>query len=279
MSTSSGQSRLCSNPECPNIDDLEVQKNCMRCSRCRKAFYCSKVCQSIHWTVHKQACKSPTESSTPKEGPFVLLLSLSNPDLLASTNEHLISALRSKVSVIQALNAQKALQYLADTNLKGVFVADEGIIKRKNSEVFSSLIGWVNAGGVAVLGALCPSFLSGPEFDRFFNKWGLPWKRGDYHRTTFVLNPLIHQFSSHSANLPTSYSMKAVHLKGVEAEDVLYTPSADSRVESHVFAPEPVDLSHVPAAYTRIGDGFLGYIGDVNAEEESTSVILAMLRL
>jgi len=272
-------SHLCCNPECPNIDDLEKQKNCMRCSRCRKALYCSKVCQSVHWKVHKQACKSPTESGTSTEGPFVLLLSLSNPDLLANTNKHFISALRSKVRIIQALNARKALQCLADTNLKGVYVADEGINESKNSEVFSSLIGWVNTGGIAVVGSLFPTLTNGTEFNRFFETWGLPWKMGDYLRTTFVLNRSIAQLSSHSANLTSPYSIKAVHLKGVEAEDVLYAPTEDSRVESHVFPPSAVDLSNVPAAYTRIGDGFLGYVGDVNAEEESTSVILAMLRL
>ena len=73
--------------------------------------------------------------------------------------------------------------------------------------------------------------------------------------------------------------MKAVHLEGVKAEDVGYKPTDGSRVESHVFQPFPVDLSNAPVAYTRIGDGFLGYIGDVNAEKESTGVILAMLRL
>jgi hypothetical protein len=207
------------------------------------------------------------------------LLSLSDPDLLASTNEHFISTLRSKVRVIQALNAQKALQYLADANLNGVFVADEGIIRRKDSEVFSSLIGWVNAGGIAAVGSLFPSFTSRTEFHQFFKKWGLPWKMGDYHRTNFVLNPSIHQLSGRSANLPTSYSMKAVHLEGVKAEDVLYAPTEDSRVQSFVFPPSKVDLSGVPVAYTRIGGGFLGYVGDVNAEKESTSVILAMLRI
>jgi len=111
---------------------------------------------------------------------------------------------------------------------------------------------------------------------------------GEYCRTTFVLNPSIRRLSSHSANLDTSYSMKAVHLKGVKAKDVLYASpteeeeeDSESDVESRVspLVPPTVNLSNVPAAYTRIGDGFLGYIGDVNAEEGSTSVILAMLRL
>jgi hypothetical protein len=207
------------------------------------------------------------------------LLSLSSPELLASINEHFLSTLRSKIRVIQALKARKALQCLADTNLKAVYVADEGINKSKNSGVLSCLIEWVNAGGIAVVGSLFPTLANRPEFERFFKKWGVPWKMGDYLRTTFVLNPSTHQLSSHSANLTTPYCIKAVQLKGVDAKDVLYAPTEDSRLQSHVFAPSPVDLSNVPVAYTRIGDGFLGYIGDVNAEEESTSVILAMLRL
>jgi hypothetical protein len=215
------------------------------------------------------------------KGPFVLLLSLSNPDLLARTNEHVISALRSKARLVHVSNVRKALQYLADTDLKGVFVADEGIAETKNAEVLYSLIDWVNAGGIAVIGALFASFISWTEFGRFFNKWGLPWTRGDYTRMTFVLNPSIHQLSSHSANLAMSYSMKALHLTGVEAEDILYVPVEDEGSDPDSdWDVEPVfPPSNVPVAYTRIGHGFLGYVGDVNGEEESTSVVLAMLRL
>ena len=243
--------------------------------------------QTVHWAVHKQACKSPTESGTSTEGPFVLLLSLSDPDMLARICGHFISALRSKVRIIQALNAREALQHLADTNLKGVVVADEGIVEGENSVVLSSLIEWVNAGGIAVVGCLFSNFISYLEFGPFFKKWGLPWTLGKYCRETFVLNPLIRQSSSHSADITTTYSMKAVHLKGVKADDVLYVLAKDEdedddedwSVQSNVFPRFAVDLSNVPVAYTQVGDGFLGYVGDVNAEKESTGVILAMLRL
>jgi hypothetical protein len=216
--------------------------------------------------------------------------------MLATINKHFIPALRSKVRIIQALNDQMALQYLTDTNLKGVFVGDEGIIKSENSKVLSSLIRWVNDGGIAVTGSVFASFISWDNLDRFFEKWGLPWKMGSYLGTTFVLNSSIHQLSSQSASLMASYSMKAVHIKGVEAEDVLYAPTIDEDTDEddidevsplprgpsrpYVFPPStPVDLLNVPIAYTRVGNGFLGYVGDVNAEEGSTSVILAMLRL
>ena len=202
--------------------------------------------------------------------------------MLADTGKRVISALRSKVRVIQASNVRKALRYLADTNLKGVFVADEGIVEKENAEVLYALIEWVNAGGIAVIGGLFASFISFTEFDGFFNKWGLPWTMGDYTRMSLVLNPSIHQLSSHSANLATSFSMKALHLRGVKAEDIIYVPEededsdpdSDSDVQFRDFPPQNVSV-----AYTRVGDGFLGYVGDVNSAEGSTSAILAMLKL
>ncbi len=56
----------------------------------------------------------------PLETMFALVISLSKPDELVSRNEHFISALRSKIRTVRALNAQKALQYLAEENLECV---------------------------------------------------------------------------------------------------------------------------------------------------------------
>mmetsp|Transcript_5112 Transcript_5112/g.7909 ORF Transcript_5112/g.7909 Transcript_5112/m.7909 type:complete len:175 (-) Transcript_5112:62-586(-) len=44
------------------------------CSSCKKAVYCSKECQRIHWRLHKPNCKSTSEdtnatSSQGSEGP------------------------------------------------------------------------------------------------------------------------------------------------------------------------------------------------------------------
>lgn len=117
------------------------------------------------------------------------------------------------------------------------------------------------------------------EFESFFEKWGLGWKMGDYHRTTFVLNPNPSSLRP-STPLPASYSMKAVHLKSINSTDAIYVPTPHSRVQSLVFAPTKVtNLEEAPVVYTKIGSGYLGYVGDVNAEEETTSVVLGMLRL
>ena len=93
------------------------------------------------------------------------MLSLKSPDTLAIANEHFLLTFRSKIYIVQALNVRKALGYLADENLAWDFVTDEGINEDKNSEDLSSLIRWVNAGGIAVIGCLFPHITSRREFD------------------------------------------------------------------------------------------------------------------
>ena len=46
------------------------------------------------------------------------------------------------------------------------------------------------------------------------------------------------------------------------------------------FGPGPIeDKAEAPVVFSKVGEGFLGYTGDVNAEEETTVVVLAMLGL
>lgn len=53
-----------------------------------------------------------------------------------------------------------------------------------------------------------------------------------------------------------------------------------SRTESLVLPPERVqDLQQTPIALTNMGRGKLGYVGDVNGEEGTDAVVLAMCGL
>jgi len=48
--------RLCDNPDCVEV---EGDKKFKCCSRCKKARYCSKTCQTFHWRAeHKKECKA-----------------------------------------------------------------------------------------------------------------------------------------------------------------------------------------------------------------------------
>jgi hypothetical protein len=78
--------------------------------------------------------------------------------------------------------------------------------------------------------------------------------------------------------LPASYSQKAVFLKDVSKADSLYTPTAESRTQSHVFPSQPVELGQTPVALSKFKHGWVGYIGDVNNEEGSQKVVMEICR-
>lgn len=119
--------------------------------------------------------------------------------------------------------------------------------------------------------------ISPPDFNSFFQlHWDLQWKFGAYNRSTFVPNPRRHT-KLRNARIPESYSIKAVHIKDAAVEEMVYITNEDSRIESMVFAAESAHRpDQAPIVFTSFGKGFLGYVGDVNQEEKTTDVILAM---
>ncbi|KAK0210178.1 hypothetical protein DFS33DRAFT_1250740, partial [Desarmillaria ectypa] len=207
---------------------------------------------------------------------FILILSLEHQEYYSDILFHLLSELRTRIATKQALTESSALQLLSSSHLVGVLVADAGIASRRNTKVLAKLVEWTKAGGCVVVGGMFSGNISGTDMACFF---GLPWRMGSYHRTTFTRNE-EHSTVKQNLSLPSSYSMKAVHLSGVDSSTALYKATTKSRIESLVFAATPVQiLAEAPAAQTRFGTGYLGYLGDVNAEEESTDVVLAMLGL
>lgn len=160
--------------------------------------------------------------------------------------------------------------------LSAILVTDEALTLKKNTPVWEAVLCCVDRGSTAILMGQFSSFTSKDKASSFFAKAGLPWEMADYVRITVTTNPLV-TGNENARKLPASYSEKAVFLKNVACWDSWYTTTETSVVESAVFAPEN---SHLPGAsanvLTRFGDGRLGYIGDVNSEEETDAVILAM---
>ncbi|OBZ73326.1 hypothetical protein A0H81_07173 [Grifola frondosa] len=107
------------------------------------------------------------------------------------------------------------------------------------------------------------------------NSWNLPWISGSYHRTTFTLNRDV--VGLDVRHLSSEYSMKALHLKNVQTNATVYLPTSESRIESLVFPADHItNISETPVAFTSVGNGRLGYVGDVNNEDATTNVILSM---
>ncbi|KAJ4494355.1 hypothetical protein C8R41DRAFT_829828 [Lentinula lateritia] len=211
--------------------------------------------------------------------PNILVLGLMNEDYLSDLFSPLMSSMRAVATVKSVTRIKEAKAILSsNTPPTAVLSIDAAPTQSKYRSLNEQLVRYARAGGVVVFGCNFSNHFSFDTAERFFRAWGVPWELGHYHRTTVYLNADGVQ-GMDLTGLESSYSVKALNLTQVLPTSAVYSPSQDSRTQSHVFAATSVDTSQTPAAYSAIGDGYLGYTGDVNAEEPTTKVIMAMLHL
>ncbi|MCJ1408151.1 hypothetical protein MMC19_002224 [Ptychographa xylographoides] len=217
---------------------------------------------------------------TSSSKPTILLISLAYLALNHQTSAHLLSSLQSYAILLETDSAATALQYLSSNDVKAIVLGDGELIRNEYTNLRRHIVEFAESGGIVLLASLFSSMIGPIECNRFFrDPWGLQWKSGSYERTVYHVNPL-RGHGLDVKDLPESYSQKAVSLKHVAIEDRVYIPTTESWTQYLVFPSMPVDdLDQAPVAFTKVGKGFLGYVGDVNSEEESTAVVLAMLNL
>jgi len=213
------------------------------------------------------------------EKPEILLLSLAYLEFLDEIYAPLFNRLLEVAHVKRAKSASGALRTLADTNFKAIIITDQGLTESnpETREVVAKIKAYIENGGRVILGLHFPCFMPIDKFSGFFESFGLPWKNGDYHRTTFQINPsgLLPE-SVELSSLPKLFSMKAVHIKNAEPQEKICIPIEGAVTQSHVFPPEYVDQAQAGAVGAKLGRCYLIYCGDVNGEKGSNQLILAL---
>lgn len=101
---------------------------------------------------------------------------------------YLIDHIASTAQLKRAQKPDAVLRYLDSSTPHAILVTDEGLAKPKHDRVLQKVLEYARNGGRVIIGLHFPSFTSMDVFDNFFARCGLPWKRGDYHRTDFGLN-------------------------------------------------------------------------------------------
>ncbi|KAL6301888.1 hypothetical protein BKA93DRAFT_442434 [Sparassis latifolia] len=213
----------------------------------------------------------------PDQRHSILLLSLNKFSGFDELHGHLLTALRAKAEVHEVTSSGNAIQRLSTApHPKAIIVTDAGVTERKNNKVLAKLVEYVTSGGTIIFACQFSSFVRPVDMNSMFQKsWNLPWNAGSYHRTTFALNSSVKGLGLDG--LASEYSMKAVHLRNVALHASVYLPTSESCIQSLVFAPSPVGrLNETPVAFASFGNGYIGYVGDVNAEENSSNVVIAM---
>lgn len=211
--------------------------------------------------------------------PVILILGLGDEIqqyLTTTIWADLLWELEAAANVKQATTSEDAMALMdLHPNPRGIFIPDPGITVEKNQAVSERVVQYVRMGGIAVFGGVLSSLICPPDFEQYFDKtWFLPWAFSDYYRSTFPLNRS--SLGNSRSHLP-SYSQKAVILNNVQRKSAWYLTDYDSSLASSGNGPE--DYTDAPTVFHQAGEGWLGYTGDVNGEEETTAVVLEMFRL
>lgn len=190
--------------------------------------------------------------------PNVLLLSLSYRKFLDETYDSLLSRLLNVSNLKRAKKSSGALRILSECTFKAIIITDEGLTYPENREVLAKVKGYIENGGLAIVGLHFPNFTTQDQFDDFFKAFDLPWRRGDYHRTTFefVQSSEIPKGLKRSSFLWV-YSMRVVHVKNGRPRGKIFVPIPGAITEGLVLCGFPVDRTHAAVVGTMIGQGAL----------------------
>ncbi|KAI4116013.1 MAG: hypothetical protein LQ345_003493 [Seirophora villosa] len=214
--------------------------------------------------------------------PQILYLRLGN-DTQAGIFDDLYQNVRARVASLastqEATSMAIAQSLLSTQSFKIVLVVDGGISVKKHNALQKQLASYATVGGTVIFCCIFSGFVRPPDMSKLWKNFNEPWASGDYHRSTFYLSQRMKNVfgSQRARSLLSEYSMKALHLANVPVGSRVYVPLEQSRTESRVFPPTAVDNSQTPAAFHKYGDGWLGYIGDVNNENGSQALLMAML--
>ncbi|KAM7193946.1 hypothetical protein V8F20_008216 [Naviculisporaceae sp. PSN 640] len=196
-------------------------------------------------------------------GNRVVAICLDDEKMFNEIHSHLISAITSKRNIERATTVDGAIQALGNQSTPPIILIADAAITRR-TRVFEEVAACLRKGATVVLCGCFSTSVNQGQFNRSFAQLGLPWKMGSYHRATTTLRretvgPEL------ASRLPSSYNQKAMFVKGAERPAMWYTEAPSS--------------TEAAAAFVGVGNGKLGYIGDVNGEKETTSVVLAMCGL
>lgn len=211
--------------------------------------------------------------------PVIVVLTLDKAEFFNDMYEGFIRLLKTKAEFRQANTPEEArAAFNNHPKPAAILSADESLTVSTRISLVHDALSYVRSGGVLVFMGLFSSFTRPPNIKTLFSRFDLPWESGSYHRSTFKLNREMTHFEK--SGLAASYSQKALHLANVTYDDAVYLPGDESVIESNVFGPRRVtDHTETPAAFAKVGEGKIGYVGDVNNEDETTPMILGMCGL
>ncbi|KAJ2970421.1 hypothetical protein NQ176_g8196 [Zarea fungicola] len=164
----------------------------------------------------------------------------------------LLATVKSKTEYSKVEDTESAITVLSRRPPpSAILIPDEGMTGRDSLAEWDAVLKYIRIGGTAIVFGGFPSFAQFDDIKAFFARAGLPWDIGSYTRATLVINKSV---------------------VNVAPEHMWYRV-AD---EEEPFMPSRGEAAVVLG---NVGDGKLGFVGDVDGEAETQKIIAAMCGL
>ena len=204
----------------------------------------------------------------------VLIVQLGDPIQL-SLFDDIYSDLQKKrapeYDIIKATTTAAVIDRVSqsDQRLRSILVVDGGLSMQTLHTIHTQLATYARTGGAVIFCCNFSSFVNSPDFAALARNMGLAWQFGDYKREDFSLNPAAKKLIGFAAykTLEKWYSMKAVHLKNVDVGAKIYIDVPTSKAGQ----------AQCPTVLQAHEWGFIAYIGDVDNETGSQTLLMSML--
>ncbi|KAI0367861.1 hypothetical protein BV20DRAFT_1023528 [Pilatotrama ljubarskyi] len=209
--------------------------------------------------------------------PVIILLCLDALGMVESIYGHLISALEEQADVRRVATKADAMDHLNRTpRPHAVLICDGAVTETEHADLLRKLADYVKEGGTAICTGV---FSSLAEFDKmsamFKGAFKLPWTCAYYTRDDWTLNRNVKGIDTRA--LARKYSMKAVGLGNVSLESAVYLDARQARrLAKGKGRSGEGDSCQTPISFAAVGKGHIGFVGDVNGEEHTTAVVVAM---
>jgi hypothetical protein len=171
--------------------------------------------------------------------------------------------------VSRVVDTRTAIETLTSPTCPNYVIVGDRIEPR--SALVDALVQRAQIGGTVVFGMGFPRFTKPAETNEIFGRFGLSWKAGVGKRARFALNhdePMINdkrarkELLKRSVNpLPNPLQMDALLLKEVPVDQAIYLEVKNGR--HNMIRGQ---LIETPIAFAPVGQGWVGYIGDIEWE-------------
>jgi hypothetical protein len=226
--------------------------------------------------------------------PVILVVAVAGAlGIVQDMKELFFQSLANKVHFWFSTTDLEAIRKLRSIHRpRSVWIVDT-IPPHEHSMLLQLIAFYVREKGLnAVFGAGFPTFTRMGDIERIFGEFGKSWRNGDYYRDQAYLNkvaifgnsnepgqgnnsPLDELLKRTTSQFEASYSMKALRLRGISSTDIIYL-SGKFHGQKDL---DSIDNLEAAVVFSRVKKGWLGYIGDVNTEKPSDTVLKAMLNI